>query len=73
MRDGAEVWQKTAPTRLTAEFSESVWGQKRAKASHSEECGPGEERVSRPTFAAEDGVLLGWTDVCVDVQAVSFI
>lgn len=32
-----------------------------------------EEDGDRPTFAVEDDVLPGWADVCVDVQAVSFI
>lgn len=32
-----------------------------------------EEDVDRPTFAVEDDVLPGRADVCVDVQAVSFI
>lgn len=32
-----------------------------------------EEDVDPPTFAVEDDVLPGWAEVCVDVQAVSFI
>lgn len=32
-----------------------------------------EEDVDRPTFAVEEDVLPGRADVCVDVQAVSFI
>lgn len=34
---------------------------------------PGEQRVSCPTFAVEDNVLLRRTDVCLDVQTVSFV
>lgn len=32
-----------------------------------------DEDVDCPTFAVEDDVLPAWADVCVDVQAVSFI
>lgn len=69
MRDGTENSTDTCHSWVQCECLQT---KRRLKAPTETGAAP-EKRVSCPTFAAEDDVLLRWTDVCGDVQAVSFI